>query len=242
MNEKGYTVINNLIFEDDNLTLEEKYFLIVLKRFHYKDIGEIYPTYKVLMSLCSTKRRAKVSKLIKSLMSKDYIEVKKIKGCNCYYFKKDYLLEDFQVTSNPNNRTENNPNNETRNNNRSSKNSYCECSKNETLKIQNKKIYINIINHWNSSGILEANIDRKTIDAIDIILKKYDFEEIIQGIDNYGIVYRSQHYYNYVWTLEGFLTKENGLSRFIRNGDIWTSYLFNSEKKKGYINIEDYID
>ncbi|ATD54301.1 helix-turn-helix domain-containing protein [Clostridium chauvoei] len=87
MMRKKFTMVDNWILENQDLSLEEKFFLIALKKFDYKNCGEVFPSYKVLMEICSTKRREKISKLIKSLSEKGYIEKKTIKKVNHYYFK-----------------------------------------------------------------------------------------------------------------------------------------------------------
>ncbi|AYE33841.1 helix-turn-helix domain-containing protein [Clostridium septicum] len=90
MERKNFTVIDNWILESEDLNIEEKYFLIALKKFDHRNCGEVFPSYKSLMMICSTKRKAKISKLIKALVEKGYIEKKIIKRVNHYYFKKDF--------------------------------------------------------------------------------------------------------------------------------------------------------
>lgn len=45
----GFTVINNSIFNDNNLSMQEKYILIVLKTFDHKRDDIVFPSYEELM-------------------------------------------------------------------------------------------------------------------------------------------------------------------------------------------------
>ena len=69
----------NSIHKDSNLTLEEKHLLTILIKYHNVIDGYSYPTYELLLSECSTSRRSKISKMIKGLKEKGYIEVIMIK-------------------------------------------------------------------------------------------------------------------------------------------------------------------
>lgn len=111
----------------------------------------------------------------------------------------------------------------------------------------NNKLYINILNHWNSKklGVVRV-LNVKVIDCISRALTKYSEEEIIAAVNNYSEVFKSKHYYNLRWTLENFLVKENGISRFCCEGDIWLSYLDlnykDQEEDDHCLDIEQYID
>ena len=91
MKNNGFTIIGNNILKDDNLNIYEKYFLIALKSFDHKGMGEVYPTYETLMKLCGTTKRNTIAKIVKSLKEKNYIVVMKKNRANCYKFIKDYL-------------------------------------------------------------------------------------------------------------------------------------------------------
>lgn len=45
----GFTIINNSIFNDNNLSMQEKYILIVIKTFDHKRDGIVFPSYEKLM-------------------------------------------------------------------------------------------------------------------------------------------------------------------------------------------------
>lgn len=82
----------NSIHRDSNLTLEEEYLLTILIKYHNVTDGYSYPTYEVLLSECSTSRRSKISKMIKGLKEKGYIEVVKVKGNKSHYYIKKHLF------------------------------------------------------------------------------------------------------------------------------------------------------
>jgi len=82
----------NSIHKDSNLTLEEKHLLTILIKYHNVIDGYSYPTYELLLSECSTSRRSKISKMIKGLKEKGYIEVIKVKGNKSHYYIKKHLF------------------------------------------------------------------------------------------------------------------------------------------------------
>lgn len=88
---KDYIKFRNAIKNDENLSLEEAYLLENIFDYYNVDLGYAYPSYDILMKDLKTKRRAKVSKLIKSLVKKGYIEVNK-KGKNNTYKLIKYLF------------------------------------------------------------------------------------------------------------------------------------------------------
>ena len=82
----------NSIHRDSNLTLEEKHLLTILIKYHNVEEGYSYPTYENLLEECSTSRRSKISKIIKGLKGKGYIEVVKVKGNKSHYYIKKHLF------------------------------------------------------------------------------------------------------------------------------------------------------
>lgn len=82
----------NSIHRDSNLTLEEKHLLTILIKYHNVTDGYSYPTYEILLEECSTSRRSKISKMIKGLKEKAYIEVVKVKGNKSHYYIKKHLF------------------------------------------------------------------------------------------------------------------------------------------------------
>ena len=91
--------------------------------------------------------------------------------------------------------------------------------------IYNNKIYINIINHWNSKRIGEVvGLNIKIIESINNAMTKYSFDEIKKAIDNYANVYNSDYFYDFQWHLPYFLTRDNAIGKFVDNGDILLRY------------------
>lgn len=88
---KDYLKFRNAIKNDTNLSLEESYLLEILFDYHNVNCGYAFPSYDVLMKDLKTKRRAKVSKLLKSLVNKGYILITKIGKKNTYKLLK-YLF------------------------------------------------------------------------------------------------------------------------------------------------------
>ena len=128
-------------------------------------------------------------------------------------------------------------------------------SKNDDRYINNKyinnnnKLYIYIFNAWNK---LNINNEKKLTDdnksAIANALNEHNEEDIINAIENFGVVYKSDHYYNYAWILKSFLSRSNGINRFMEDGDIWLDYKAKQKNVKRNsifpedFDIEKYID
>lgn len=89
---KYYLKFRNAIKKDKNLSLEEGYMLELIYDYHNISVGYAYPSYEVLMSDLKTKRKAKVSKLLKSLVSKGYIKITKVGKKNTYKLLKYLFL------------------------------------------------------------------------------------------------------------------------------------------------------
>lgn len=92
----------NSIHRDSNLTLEEKHLLTILIKYHNVEEQYAYPTYKNLLEECSTNRRSKISKIIKGLKEKAYVEVVKVRGNKSHYYIKKHLFFIEETDSNKN--------------------------------------------------------------------------------------------------------------------------------------------
>ncbi|EKQ51377.1 MULTISPECIES: helix-turn-helix domain-containing protein [unclassified Clostridium] len=95
---KDYLKFRNAIKKDQNLSLEESYMLELIYDYYNIAYGYAYPSYEILMADLKTKRKAKVSKLIKSLVKKGYISVDKVGKKNTYKLLK-YLFLNNPVDS-----------------------------------------------------------------------------------------------------------------------------------------------
>lgn len=96
---KYYLKFRNAIKKDENLSLEEGYMLELIYDYYNVSVGYAYPSYEILMSDLKTKRKAKVSKLLKSLVKKGYIQITKVGKKNTYKLLK-YLFLSQPVDSN----------------------------------------------------------------------------------------------------------------------------------------------
>ena len=270
MGKYGFTAIDNEIFRDRNLTMQEKYLLIVLKIFDYKGTGEVYPTYETIMDLAGINRRNNLSSVIKSLCDKKYICIGKRGNSNCYCFIKDYLLGDKKrnsksveikdskdkVIDNTNgdikktgNKAIDSIDGDTKNKNYESDtniNGDTKKSINGDTGIikdkNNKEIYIRIFDEWNKNNISrESELTTKISNSITSALKNHKVEDIISAINHYAKVYYSKFYYDHVWKLQEFLIKPNGMKKFLDDGQVWQSYM-KKPKEKVKLNLSELID
>lgn len=86
---------------DSNLNLEESRMICIMFRLYSIELGYAYPTYEELMKRMKTKRQAKISKTLKSLVDKGYINIEKIGRKNKYILVKHlYIRESNNKQSN----------------------------------------------------------------------------------------------------------------------------------------------
>ncbi|MCK9325565.1 MAG: hypothetical protein M0P69_08695 [Bacteroidales bacterium] len=94
------------------------------------------------------------------------------------------------------------------------------------------ELYIySVFDHWNSKGIiLHREMSKKLQGHINARLENYSVEEIMAAIDNYDTVLKGEEYFfSYKWSLEEFLTRGNGLIKFLPESDPLTNYLKNKD-------------
>lgn len=89
---KDYLKFRNAIKKDTNLDLEEGYMLETLFDYHNVKSGYAFPSYQTLMSDLKTCRKAKISKILKSLVKKGYISITKVGKKNTYKLLKYLFL------------------------------------------------------------------------------------------------------------------------------------------------------
>ncbi len=99
---KDYLKFRNAIKKDQNLSLEESYMLELIYDYYNVACGYAYPSYEILMADLKTKRKAKVSKLIKSLVKKGYISVDKVGKKNTYKLLKYLFIYELPKDSDGN--------------------------------------------------------------------------------------------------------------------------------------------
>lgn len=100
---KNYMKFINAIRLDENLTLTEGYFLETLFNLYNTNLGYAFPSYEKLMKALKTRRRGKISSLIKSLVKKGYIKVGKLHNHNVYYIIKYLFIENKNNSNDSNN-------------------------------------------------------------------------------------------------------------------------------------------
>ena len=69
-----------------------------------------------------------------------------------------------------------------------------------------------VFDHWNSKNIIKHVCPvPKMLKCLDNRLKTYDLDQIMQAIDNYAQILRSDSFFKYKWTLTEFLQREGAL-------------------------------
>lgn len=94
MATKDYMKFRTNIKKDTSLNLEESYLLEVLYDYYNISLKYAYPSYEVLLHDLKTTRKAKVSKLLKSLVAKGYIQISKKGRSNTYKLLKHLYITD----------------------------------------------------------------------------------------------------------------------------------------------------
>lgn len=82
--------------------------------------------------------------------------------------------------------------------------------------ITRPKTYIQIFEFWNEQEICVHRVPAKFKSCIIARLKNYSVDEICQAIQNYADILNSQdHFFSHRWTISDFLTRKNGIDRFM---------------------------
>lgn len=79
MNEQGFTIVDNDLFDDKFISGQEKWLLVVLIRYWNSEKGCAYPSYKTLMEKADMSK-ATLRKHLVSLELKKYIEIIQHRG------------------------------------------------------------------------------------------------------------------------------------------------------------------
>lgn len=113
--------------------------------------------------------------------------------------------------------------------------------------------------HWKDklSDINNARLTKRLKKRMATKLKKWSADKVVQAINNYEEMYRSNHYYEHNFTLYKFIKQKNGAPRFVEgldeeyDGDLWKDYQSKFGKsskknekrlKKSYDGLEDFAD
>ena len=89
------------------------------------------------------------------------------------------------------------------------------------------EIHTVVLDHWNSKGIVKTkDLSDKLSKQIDIALKAYGKDKILQAIDHYAIMLADAtcKFVDYKWSLEVFLKQYNCLPYFLDDGIRWINY------------------
>lgn len=91
---------------------------------------------------------------------------------------------------------------------------------------EEKNIYSELLSHWNQQKItVHRALTEDMKKVIDITLKAYSQEEVMQAISRYSKIYHDKDYYfKYTWTLISFLKQKNALPDFMEEGQKWIAY------------------
>jgi hypothetical protein len=105
-----------------------------------------------------------------------------------------------------------------------------------------KKIYSlkKIFEHWNSKKIIRHRILADFKRYIQKKLTKYSEEEIIQAIDNYADILKSDDYkLSYKWDLGSFLSQRNTFEKFLTINNPFETY---KKIQNKFPTVEDIIN
>jgi len=95
----------------------------------------------------------------------------------------------------------------------------------ESIKESIKENIYKIFKFWNDQNITVHREIEKFKPYINARLKSYTPEEITQAIKNYKDILESpDHFFSYEWTLEEFLTRKNGLDKFMDREKAFRNY------------------
>lgn len=90
---RSFTATYDDIYDDDNLTGNEKFHLDILHRFYNKEKGYAHPSLKQIMKKASSKNENQTRKVLNSLGEKGYIKIVAKVGIGTrYYLLKNYIV------------------------------------------------------------------------------------------------------------------------------------------------------
>ncbi|WP_315069120.1 hypothetical protein [uncultured Clostridium sp.] len=93
---------------------------------------------------------------------------------------------------------------------------------------------INIYSHWNSKKIIVHKTFSMDIEkAIVKALKNYSQDEIVQAIDVYSEILKSEFYFSHKWSLVDFLGRKNGIRTFMEEGSNKVNYEVWKKEREG---------
>ena len=115
-------------------------------------------------------------------------------------------------------------------------------------KIKENNIYSVIFNFWISKDIKKhRSLSPGIKKSIDKALKDFSKDEILEAINNYSEVLKSNYYFSYVWGLDEFLVRTDKdrirqLPKFLNDGSTYMDYISWRDKNKPLSIDTDEID
>jgi len=110
--------------------------------------------------------------------------------------------------------------------------------KDKEIDIKNKYIR-DLFNHYNSKNIIQhKNLNSSIKTAINSRLKDYSFEQLVQAIDNYAIVYSSEDYWFSTKYALADLMRDKDVRKFINDAEPLKNFLANRKFSNGGANNE----
>ncbi|NLK23181.1 MAG: hypothetical protein GX309_04150, partial [Clostridiales bacterium] len=110
--------------------------------------------------------------------------------------------------------------------------------KEKKRKIKENNIYSVIFNFWISKDIKKhRSLSPGIKKSIDKALKEFSKDEILEAINNYSEVLKSDYYFSYVWGLDEFLVRTDKdrirqLPKFLNDGSTYMDYISWRDKNK----------
>jgi hypothetical protein len=84
------------------------------------------------------------------------------------------------------------------------------------IKDNNKTYIYRVFDFWNEQNIIQHRDINKFVSCINACLKNYSVDEITGAIKNYrDVLTSSEHFFSYRWALSEFLSRKNGLDKFM---------------------------
>jgi hypothetical protein len=222
--EQTYTMVDNDLFDDNFISGQEKWLLIVLIRYWNSEKEYAYPSYETLMEKADMSK-ATLRKHLVNLELKNYIKIIKHRGKtvenNTYKISK-YLCLKIKLSENEEKSMfENNQSLEIKPSQslKTKLHKVQKLNRTNTIYTNTNNIYTDILEYWNDKKIIvHKKITNDIQNAISKALKNYSNEEIVQAIDIYSEILRSDFYFNHKWSLKDFLNRRNGISTFMEDG------------------------
>ena len=115
-------------------------------------------------------------------------------------------------------------------------------------KLKENNIYSVIFNFWISKDIKKhRSLSPGIKKSIDKALKEFSKDEILEAINNYSEVLKSDYYFSYVWGLDEFLVRTDKdrirqLPKFLNDGSTYMDYISWRDKNKPLSIDTDEID